>query len=127
MSRALAFLLALPLAAPRADTRVPPDFDRDVAPLFVRHCLDCPGGPPPPRADRRPLIRRLSFDLRGLPPTPEEVGAFLGDSRPDAYECLVDRLLASPHYGERWGRHWLDVVRFGESDGFERDLPRQSA
>jgi hypothetical protein len=80
-----------------------------------------------PEADRRTLIRRLSFDLLGLPPTPEEVQAFLVDTRPDAYERLVDRYLTSPHYGERWARHWLDLVRFGESDGFERDLPRFQA
>lgn len=78
-------------------------------------------------ADRRVLIRRLSFDLLGLPPAPEEVEQFALDDHPDAYERLVDRLLAAPHYGERWARHWLDVVRFGESNGFERDLPRPNA
>ena len=78
-------------------------------------------------ADPRVLIRRLSYDLLGLPPLPEEVDEFIRDSRPDACERLIDRLLASPHYGERWARHWLDVVRFGESNGFERDLPRPNA
>ena len=73
-------------------------------------------------ADRRTLIRRATYDLIGLPPTPEEVAAFANDESPDAYEQLIDRLLASPHYGERWGRHWLDVVRFGESNGFERNV-----
>lgn len=73
-------------------------------------------------ADRRVLIRRATYDLTGLPPTPEEVDQFVKDENPDAYPKLVDRLLASPHYGERWGRHWLDVVRFGESRGFERNL-----
>ena len=82
---------------------------------------------PSPAADRRTLIRRLTFDLIGLPPTPEEIDEYLADSRPDATERLIDRLLASPHYGERWARHWLDVVRFGESNGFERDLPRPNA
>ena len=77
---------------------------------------------PAPPADRRTLIRRVTYDLTGLPPTPEEVDAFVADSSPVAYERLVDRLLASPHYGERWGRHWLDVVRFGESVGFERNI-----
>ena len=67
-------------------------------------------------ADRRQLIRRATFDLIGLPPTPEEVEAFVADESPDAFDKLVDRLLASPHYGERWGRHWLDVVRYGEDD-----------
>jgi Protein of unknown function (DUF1553)/Protein of unknown function (DUF1549)/Concanavalin A-like lectin/glucanases superfamily/Planctomycete cytochrome C len=82
---------------------------------------------PSPQADRRTLIRRLSFDLVGLPPSPDEVEAFLADARPDAYERLVDRLLASPQHGERYARHWLDVARYGESDGFERDLPRFDA
>ncbi len=75
-----------------------------------------------PPADRRTLIRRATYDLIGLPPTPEEVEAFINDPDPKAYEKLVDRLLASPHYGERWGRHWLDVVRFGESIGYERNV-----
>lgn len=72
-------------------------------------------------ASRRDLIRRITFDLTGLPPTPEEVSGFASNDSPDAYEHLVDRLLASPRYGERWGRHWLDVIRFGESRGFERN------
>jgi len=80
-----------------------------------------------PRADKRALIRRVSYDLTGLPPTPEEVQTFLVDSAPDAYEKLVDRLLASPAYGERWGRHWLDVVRFAETNGYERDGPKPNA
>ena len=80
-----------------------------------------------PQADRRTLIRRLSFDLLGLPPEPAEVAAFLADDTPQAWERLVDRMLASPHYGERWARHWLDVVRFGESNGFEYDEPRDNA
>ena len=80
-----------------------------------------------PRADKRALIRRVSYDLTGLPPTPEEVQTFLADSAPDAYEKLVDRLLASPAYGERWGRHWLDVVRFAETNGYERDGPKPNA
>ncbi len=78
-------------------------------------------------ADRRTLIRRLSFDLLGLPPTTEDVNEFLADSRPDAYERLVDRLLASPHFGERWGRHWLDRARFADSSGCVIDLRRPFA
>ncbi len=78
-------------------------------------------------ADKRILIRRVTFDLLGLPPTPEEVDAFLADQRPDAYERLIERLLASPHYGERWGRHWLDVVRYADSGGYESDLRYSSA
>jgi len=78
-------------------------------------------------ASRATLIRRVTFDLTGLPPTPDAVVAFVADSDPMAYEKLVDRLLASPQYGERWGRHWLDVVRFGESEGYETNMPRPSA
>lgn len=78
-------------------------------------------------ADRRTMIRRVTFDLLGLPPTPDEIDAFVADPRPAAYERLIDRLLANPHYGERWGRNWLDVVRFTESDGFENDRLRDNA
>src|SRR5947209_3520487 len=80
-----------------------------------------------PEADRPTLLRRLRFDLTGLPPTPEEVEAFLGDPAPDAYERLVDRLLASPRYGERWAQHWLDLARYADSDGFEFDQARDDA
>ncbi len=80
-----------------------------------------------PEADRRTLIRRLSLVLHGLPPAPDEVEAFALDLRPGAYEALVDRLLASPRYGERWARHWLDVIAFGETDGFEVNTPRENA
>ncbi|MBM3793556.1 MAG: DUF1549 domain-containing protein [Acidobacteria bacterium] len=80
-----------------------------------------------PPASRRALIRRVTLGLTGLAPAPEEVNAFLADTRPDAYQRLVDRLLASPHYGEHWARHWLDVVRYAESEGFERDWLRDSA
>lgn len=73
-------------------------------------------------ADRRTLIRRATYDLTGLPPTPSEVDAFVADNSPNAYEKVVDRLLASPGYGQRWGRHWLDVIRFGESTGFEQNV-----
>ncbi len=73
------------------------------------------------------MIRRLSFDLLGLPPTPEEVDAFVADQAPDAYERLVDRMLASPHYGERWAEHWIDVARFAESHGYEQDYDRPFA
>jgi mono/diheme cytochrome c family protein len=82
---------------------------------------------PSPEADRVTLIRRLSLDLIGLPPSPEEVEAFVGDRSADAYEKVVDRLLASPHYGERWGRHWLDAARYADSDGFEKDGARPYA
>ena len=94
---------------------------------FILEQLEAEGLKPSPAADRTTLIRRLAFDLTGLPPTPAEIDAFLADESPNAYEKLVDRLLASPHYGERWGRHWLDVVRYGESQGFERDKVRDHA
>ncbi|MGH9203564.1 MAG: DUF1549 domain-containing protein, partial [Vicinamibacterales bacterium] len=89
--------------------------------------LDEKGLRPSPEAGRRTLIRRLSFDLIGLPPTPEEIESFLADKDSWAYEKLVDRLLASPHHGERWARHWLDVVHFGETHGYDKDKPRPNA
>ena len=82
---------------------------------------------PSPEATRRVLLRRLYFDLLGLPPTPEAARAFETDKRPDAYERVVEQLLASPHYGERWAQHWLDVVRFAETHGFEMNQPRPNA
>ena len=82
---------------------------------------------PSPRADRRTLIRRLSFDLHGLPPSPEDLQAFLNDQSPDAYTQLVDRMLASPHYGERFARHWLDIAHYADTHGFERDKRRPNA
>ena len=99
-------------------------FARSPVDRFVLARLGDAGLTPSPEAERRTLIRRLTFDLHGLPPTPEDVEQFVSDRSPDAYERLVDRLLASPAYGERWARHWLDVVRFGESQGFERDKLR---
>ena len=80
-----------------------------------------------PEADRRTLIRRLTFDLHGLPPSPEQVEAFINDRDPKAYENLVDRLLQSPHYGERWARHWLDIAHYADTHGFERDQRRDNA
>jgi hypothetical protein len=105
------------------------DAPESVHPIdaFVRVKLAEHGLSPSAAADKRTLLRRLSFDLLGLPPTPEETAAFLADDSADAYEQFVDRLLASPHYGQRWARHWLDVVRFGESQGFERDKLRPNA
>jgi hypothetical protein len=94
---------------------------------FILARLEKEGLAPSPEADRRTLLRRLYFDLHGLPPTPEDVKQFLADTAPKAYENLVDRLLASPRYGERWGRHWLDVVHYGESHGYDKDKPRLNA
>ncbi len=92
---------------------------------FVLARLERESVKPSPEADRNTLLRRLSFDLTGLPPTPQESQAFLADVSPNAYEKVVDRLLASPHYGERWGRHWLDLARYADSDGYTIDAPRQ--
>src|SRR5262245_33993922 len=94
---------------------------------FVLARLRERGLSPAPEADRRTLLRRLTFDLTGLPPTPEEVDGFLADARPGAYERAVERLLASPHYGERWARHWMDVARFAETHGHDQDRPRENA
>jgi hypothetical protein len=91
---------------------------------FVLAKLEAAGLRPAPPADRRTLVRRVTFDLTGLPPTPAEIAAFLADKSDTAYEKLIDRLLASPHYGEHWARHWLDVARFAETDGFEDDQQR---
>lgn len=94
---------------------------------FIRARLKTEGLLPSKEADRRTLIRRVTFDLIGLPPTPEEIGGFVSDPAPDAYERLVDRLLASPRYGERWARHWLDVVHYGDTHGFDKDKIRPNA
>lgn len=94
---------------------------------FIAHRLHAKGLSPAPEADRRTLIRRLSFDLIGLPPTPEEIDAFERDERVDAYARLVDRLLDSPHYGERWARHWMDAVHFAETHGHDQDRIRPNA
>ena len=100
---------------------------RNPIDAFVAARLEQEGIAPSPEADRVTLLRRLSLDLLGLPPTPQEVTAFVQDTAPDAYERVVDRLLASPHYGERWGRHWLDLARYADSDGYEKDSPRPYA
>jgi hypothetical protein len=97
---------------------------RNPIDAFILARLEKDGLAPSPEADRATLLRRLSFDLTGLPPTPEAVDAFLKDARPDAYTRQVDRLLASPHYGERWGRHWLDLARYADSNGYSIDAPR---
>ena len=88
---------------------------------FILARLEAAGISPSPQAGRRTLLRRLSLDLIGLPPTPREIAEFLADTRPGAYERLVNRLLDSPHYGERWGRHWLDIARYADSNGYSSD------
>ena len=91
---------------------------------FILTKLEKEGVQPSPEADRATLLRRVSLDLVGLPPTAQEIQAFLADDSADAYEKVVDHLLASPHYGERWGRHWLDLARYADSDGYSIDAPR---
>jgi hypothetical protein len=102
-------------------------WSRNALDQFVLARLEEHGLRPSPEADRRSLIRRLSFDLTGLPPAPDEIEQFVADRDAGAYEHLVDRLLASPQHGERWARHWLDIVRFGESQGFEYNHVRENA
>ena len=102
-------------------------FVRNAIDAFVAARLEHEQIAPSEEADRRTLVRRVGLDLIGLPPTPAEVEAFVTDSRPDAYERVVDRLLRSPHYGEKWARHWLDLARYADSDGYEKDLPRPYA
>jgi hypothetical protein len=94
---------------------------------FILAGLEARGLEPNPPADRLELIRRVTYDVTGLPPTPAEVEAYLADTSPGAYEKLIDRLLASPHYGEKWARHWLDLVRYAETNSYERDNPKPNA
>ncbi len=116
---------------PRAKP-TPPDVQRkswikNPIDQFILAELETRSIDPAPEADKRTLIRRLSFDLHGLPPTPKQIDQFLADRSTDAYEKLVDRLLASPRYGERWGRQWLDLVRYADSDGYKADAFRPNA
>ena len=101
--------------------------DRNPIDGFLQQRLAASNLTMSPAADRRTLIRRLTFDLHGLPPSPEQVEAFMNDTDPKAYENLVDRLLESPHYGERWARHWLDIAHYADTHGFERDQRRDNA
>ena len=117
--------LARPVIPPTPDvyrTRV-----RNPVDAFVLQKLLAKGLSPSPEADRRTLVRRLTIDLTGLAPTPDEIDAFQNDPSPRAYERLVDRLLGSPRYGERWARHWLDVVHYADSHGHDEDGPRPNA
>ncbi|MFG0319615.1 MAG: DUF1553 domain-containing protein [Planctomycetota bacterium JB042] len=108
---------ALPAVRDEAWVRNPID-------AFVLARLEAASAPPAPPADPATLLRRVTFDLTGLPPTPDEVRAFVADPSDAAYEAAIERLLASPRYGERWARHWLDVVRYAETNGFERDTDK---
>ncbi|MEQ8788127.1 MAG: PSD1 and planctomycete cytochrome C domain-containing protein [Pirellulaceae bacterium] len=116
-----------PITRPTLPTVADPAWAETPVDRFVAARLEAAGLTPSPTADRRTLIRRLSFDLCGLPPTPLQVDAFLADAAPGAVERLVERLLASPRYGERWGRHWLDVARYADTRGYsfgrERRFP----
>ncbi len=142
------FLIAFFLSSPASPAAAPPPtpghwaFRRPLRPripvpqgrmvhnpidAFILARLEANGLGHSPPADRATLIRRLTFDLIGLPPSPAEVADFLADDRPDAYERLVDRLLASPHHGERWAQHWLDVARYADTNGYEGDSERSQA
>jgi hypothetical protein len=111
---------AVPEAQNKAWVRNPID-------AFIVHALEAKGLSPNGEAEKLTLLRRVTFDLTGLPPTPEEQAAFVANTSVDAYEKVVDRLLASPRYGERWAQHWLDVVRYAETDGFKEDAHRPNA
>jgi mono/diheme cytochrome c family protein len=114
-------------AVPRLDSVAASAWARSPIDQFVLEKLKEKGLTPSPPADKRTLLRRVMFDLVGLPPTPEETVSFLADDAPDAYEQLVDRLLVSPAYGERWARHWMDIVHYAETHGNDQDRPRPNA
>ena len=116
-----------PLVRPAVPTADDAHWARNPIDHFVLATLREHGLTPSPEADRRTLLRRVTYDLTGLPPSPEDVDAFVADPTPDAYEKRVDRLLASPAYGERWGRHWLDVVHYGDTHGYDKDKLRPNA
>lgn len=119
--------VAPPMITPQQGMIGGADWTQNPIDRFLLSKLLQQGLQPAPEADRRTLIRRLSFDLLGLPPTPHEIDAFIKDPDPQAYEKLVDHLLASPHYGERWARHWLDIAHYADTHGFERDQRRDNA
>lgn len=116
-----------PLDRPGVPAVVNRDWPRNAIDCFVLAQLELRSLTPMHEADRATLLRRLSFDLRGIPPTPAEIADFIANDSPDAYERVVERWLASPRYGERWGQHWLDLARFAETDGFEHDHVRGDA
>jgi hypothetical protein len=114
-----------PLAHPALPPVVAADWPRNGIDSFILARLESAQIQPSPESDRAILIRRLHLDLLGIPPSPHVVDTFVADGRPNAYERIVDQLLASPHYGERWGRHWLDAARYADSNGYTRDFGRQ--
>src|SRR5262249_22968961 len=111
-----------PVRAPSVPLVHQTDWPRSPIDCFILARLENEGLTPAPPADKRTWLRRVTYDLVGLPPTPGELRDFLADDSPEAFAKVVDRLLASPHYGERWGRHWLDLVRFAETMGHEYDF-----
>jgi len=116
-----------PLKSPAPPVVPNPAWSKNPIDRFILAKMQSKHMKPNPYADRRTLIRRATFDMLGLPPTPEEVEAFVNDKSPNAWAKVVDRLLASPHYGERWGRHWLDLARYADSHGYEQDYDRPYA
>jgi hypothetical protein len=119
-----------PIAKPAVPNKTPAGFEnwaRTPIDKFILARLKEKGLAPSPEADKRTLLRRVTYDLIGLPPTPAEIDRFLADTTPGAYERVVDRLLTSPHYGERWARHWMDVVHYAETHGHDQDRPRPNA
>jgi len=116
-----------PLSRPSAPETQDKDWARNPIDAFILEGLEAVQLKPTPEADRRTLIRRASLNLLGIPPTAEDVSEFVNDPRPDAFERLVDRLLDSPRYGERYARHWLDLVRYADSDGYKADVLRPNA
>ncbi|HEX3726503.1 MAG TPA: PSD1 and planctomycete cytochrome C domain-containing protein [Pirellulales bacterium] len=119
-----AFWSFQPVAAPNPPTTGESGWVRTPIDAFVLARLQQDGLAPSPPAEKSVLLRRAYYDLIGLPPSPEEAEAFLADNSPEAFERVVDALLESPHYGERWGRHWLDLVRYAETNSYERDGPK---
>ena len=119
-----AFISPAEVAIPPVQNSAWPQSDLD---RFVLARLEAEGLSPAPKADKQALIRRVTFDLTGLPPTPVEISAFLHDERPEAYPELIERLLSSPAYGERWGRHWLDIARYADSNGLDENVAHGNA
>ena len=119
-----AFISPAEVAIPPVQNSAWPQSDLD---RFVLARLEAEGLSPAPKADKRALIRRVTFDLTGLPPTPAEISAFLNDERAEAYPELIERLLSSPAYGERWGRHWLDIARYADSNGLDENVAHGNA
>jgi mono/diheme cytochrome c family protein len=117
-----AFWAFRPIDSPAVPVVADPGWVKNPVDAFIARSLEAKGLTPAPGADRASLLRRVTFDLTGLPPEPEEVERFLADDSPDAWDRAVERLLASPQYGVRWGRHWLDVVRYADSNGLDENL-----